>query len=156
MMMTLQVQDTLYPSNTYLFAILAWPESHHWTMSGHGSRRHGRRDDERAESGDPRHGHAHWSHPAPIVLSMKNRMDHFEVALQGDDHKTNLSPIMPSTSTPVIVMLSTITAKSRRKIATSRTLRNLPRKVLFFHNHSKNSAFNLSASHRPAALYRAS
>jgi len=58
-------------------------------LSGHRSRICW--DGNSAECGNPRHRHTHSSHPVTVVLAMGNCVDDLEVALQGDDHKTDVS-----------------------------------------------------------------
>ena len=50
-------------------------------------------DAKRTESRDPRQDYADPSHPFSIVLPVSNRMDDLEVALQGDDHQTDISGV---------------------------------------------------------------
>lgn len=76
---------------TYLLAMFVRPKAHHRALARNPSGRDGCRDDERADSGDPRHHHAQPSHPAAVELSMADGMDDLEVALQRDHHKTDLS-----------------------------------------------------------------
>ena len=78
---------------TYLRIILEWPLSHPWTLSRHSFRCQNCWDDKRTESAEPRHGHAHSSHPRAIVLAMKDCVDNFEVTFQCDDHKTDLCSV---------------------------------------------------------------
>jgi len=48
-----------------------------------------------AESGNPRQSHAHFGHPFAIVLPVTDCVDDLEVALQGDDNKTD-NPGVPA------------------------------------------------------------
>jgi len=75
---------------TNLSSTLACPKTHHGAASGYELRRRNCWDGKRTESGNPRHGHAHCSHPFAIVLTMKDCVDDLEVALQSDNHQTDL------------------------------------------------------------------
>jgi len=79
--------------HTYLSSSTAKHNHDYGTLSWPWSREHECWESERAESGNPWHSHADWSHPFAIVLPVSNCMDDLEVALQGDDYQTDISSV---------------------------------------------------------------
>ena len=75
---------------TNLSSTLAYPETHPRAASWYKPRRRNCWDAISTESGNPRHDHAHWSHPFAIVVPVSYGVDDLEVALQGDNHQTDL------------------------------------------------------------------
>ena len=66
-----------------------WPEAHSEASSIHDFCRSNRRQCH-TNSADPRQGHAHFGHPAAMMLAMCYCMNDLEVTFQSDDHKTDL------------------------------------------------------------------
>jgi len=80
-------------ANSYRSASLVSNSHRSGTLTGHLSGPDECRDSKRTEPCNPRHSYADPSHPFSIVLPVRNRMDDLEVALQGDDHQTDISRV---------------------------------------------------------------
>ena len=75
----------------YQFIVCGLRKSKRSAMIARSGGRFNPRDETCADSYDIRQSYAHRDHPVAIMLPMSDGMDDLEVALQGDDHKTDLS-----------------------------------------------------------------
>jgi len=66
-----------------------WPDTHSQASSIHDSCCTHPWKKNQTHSADPRQYHAHFGHPAAVVLAVSDGMNDLEVAFQRDDHKTD-------------------------------------------------------------------